>query len=564
MGDEKGGDAPRLGDILLAQGNITSEQLQNALDVQNKTGDFLGEILIHMGYADAPSVYRVLSRQRGIPYIDVTHIDIEAEVLQLIPREFAEKFTVLPLFVEGTSIKIAVADHLDVTAFDGISTMTALSPDTMLSSRTEIRKAIRENYARPDQLEHDMQRLLDDERRKEQPRDEETPLKGQEPETPAVRFVNLMLEQAVERKASDLHLEPHKDSATMRYRIDGILHDAPPPTRAMYAAVVSRIKVLSNLDISQRRLPQDGRFRMDDYDIDIRVSTIPTIHGEKLLMRFLDKHQLVLDLSKTGFTEDQGKAFTDALSEPQGIILVTGPTGSGKTTTLYSGIAYVNTPDVNIMTVEDPVEYVFPNINQIQVNPEIGLKFASVLRSMLRQDPDVLMVGEIRDRETGEIAVRASMTGHLVLSTLHTQNAINAIDRLESMGVQPYLLASSLRLIVAQRLVRRICYRCKEPHDPLPESLEALGLDPKGEYFKGKGCQYCNKTGYRGRIAVFEMLPVTKELSRLIARSASEDEFEQSATCQKMLTLRQSGAVKAAEGSTTVEEVLSKTPAEKS
>lgn len=560
--ENKYAEAPhRLGDILLEKGVITEEQLKNALDKQKKTGDYLGEVLIHLGYAATPQVYHVLSRQRGIPYIDITNLDIDAEVLHMIPREYAEQFTVLPLFVEGASIRIAVADHLDVMAFDGISTMTGLHPEPMLCSRSEIRKAIRENYARPDQLEHDMQLLLEAERKRERPKEEVFQLEQREPDTPAVRFVNLLLQQGVERKASDLHLEPHKDSAVMRYRIDGILHDATPPTRMMYDSVVSRIKVLAGMDIAEHRLPQDGHFRLEDCDIDIRVSVIPTIHGEKVVMRFLDKSQLVLDLSKLGLTEGQHENYVDALLQNQGIVLVTGPTGSGKTTTLYSGLSYINKPDVNIMTVEDPVEYVFPNINQIQLKPEIGLRFAAVLRSMLRQDPDVLMVGEIRDKETGDIALRASMTGHLVLSTLHTQNAITVVDRLSSMGVQPYLLASSLKLIIGQRLVRRICHRCKVQHDPVPESLKALGLPPEGEYFKGKGCEYCNKTGFRGRIAIYETLPVDTELARLIARNAPEEELSKSQACRNMLSLRQSGALKVKEGLTTAEEILIKTPA---
>lgn len=552
----------RLGDILLEQGAITQEQLTNALEKQKATGDYLGEILIHLGYADSQQVYRVLARQRGIPHIDISKLDIDFEVLRMVPRDFAEKYNVLPLFVEGASLKIAVADHLDVMAFDGISTMTGLQPEPMLSSRAEIRRAIEENYARPDQLEHDMQQLLEAERRKERPKHEIFKIEEEEPDTPAVRFVNLILQQAVERKATDLHLEPHKDSAAMRYRIDGILHEATPPTRALYQPVVSRIKILAHLDIAEHRLPQDGRFRLDEYDMDIRVSTIPTIHGEKVVMRFLDKNQLVVDLAKLGMTRQQEKIFRDAITEPQGIILVTGPTGSGKTTTLYSGIWYINNSDVNIMTVEDPVEYVFPNLNQIQLKPEIGLRFASVLRSMLRQDPDVLMVGEIRDRETGEIAVRASMTGHLVLSTLHTVNAVAAIDRLESMGVQPYLLASSLSIIVAQRLVRRICYRCKAPYEPVPESLQALDLDPDAQYYAGAGCQYCNMTGYRGRSAIYEMLPVTKELSWMISRKADDEELESSQSYRKMMKLRQCGAEQVKNGITTAEEVLAKAPAE--
>lgn len=550
----------RIGDILLEKGIISEEQLEKSLEIQRKTGDYLGEILIYLGFADTEQVYCVLSRQRGIPYIDITDLDIESEILEMIPRDFAEKFTVLPLFVEGDSIKIAVADHLDVNAFDGISSMTGLHPEPMLNSRRNINKAIRENYARPDQLERDMRQLVEEEKDNEKPLNGEFKIHDSEPDTPAVRFVNLIIQQGIDRKASDLHLEPHKDSIVLRYRIDGILHKATPPSRQLYSAVVARIKVLANLDVAEYRLPQDGRLRLDKYDVDIRMSIIPTIHGEKVLMRFLDQTQLVLDLEKLGLSIDQQKILNTNLQEPQGIILVTGPTGSGKTTTLYSSLAYINTPDVNIMTVEDPVEYTFANINQIQVKSDIGLTFASVLRSMLRQDPDVLMVGEIRDMETGQIAMRASMTGHLVLSTIHTLNAVATISRLQAMGLQAYLLASSLNLIVAQRLVRQICHRCKKVYKPLPENLEALGLPAEGEYYAGKGCKYCNNTGYRDRIGIYEMLPVTKELSWLIARNAEEEDLEKSETYKNMVTLRQSGAEKVKEGITTVEEVLAKAP----
>jgi len=552
----------RLGDILLARGVITQEQLEKALEKQKETGDYLGEILIHMEYASAKEVYGVLSRQRGIPYVDIANLDIAPEVLEMIPRDFAEKFTVLPIAVEGGTLKIAVSDHLDVHAFDGISTMTGLYPEPTLSSRQAIRKAIREHYARPEQLDDDMRHLVETEQRKKEDLPPPVNIDDNEPDTPAVNFVNLIIQQGIERNASDLHLEPHKDSSSLRYRIDGVLHEATPPTSDMFAAVISRVKVLADLDVAERRLPQDGRLRLDEYDVDIRISTIPTIHGEKLLMRFLNKNQLVLDLAKLGFTDSQRKMFEYAISQPQGIVLVTGPTGSGKTTTLYSGLAYVNTRDINIMTVEDPVEYTFSNINQVQVKAGIGLSFASVLRSMLRQDPDILLVGEIRDRETGEIAVRASMTGHLVLSTIHTLNTTATISRLKSMGLQPYMLASSLSLIVAQRLARRACIRCRQEYEPLPENLTALGLPPDGKYYRGKGCQYCNETGYKGRIALYEMLPVTKDLAWLISRDADAEEIEKSDACKNVKTLRESGAEVVKQGITSAEEVLAKTPAE--
>jgi type IV pilus assembly protein PilB len=547
----------RLGDVLVGLGKLTPQQLDKALDVQEKTGDYLGEVLIHLGFVSAADVYGVLSRRRGIPYVDVSDLDIEPEVLDLIPREFADRHTVIPLSVEGPFVKVAVSDHLDVDAFDGISTMTGLQPDLLLSSRRQIRKAILENYSRPEEVEKDMQRLLDSEAKKEaELRRLMQESKSVDPDSPAVRFVNLLLQQAVDRKASDLHLEPHKDSVAMRYRIDGILHDATPPTPAMYPAIVSRIKIMSRLNIAERRLPQDGRFRIEDSDIDVRVSIIPTIHGEKVLMRFLDKTSLVMDLGAIGLGDELVAAYKEALTRTQGIILVTGPTGSGKTTTLYAGISHINTSTRNIMTVEDPVEYVLPTINQIQIHPEINLTFASALRSILRQDPDVIMVGEIRDRETGDIAVRASLTGHLVLSTLHTNSAIAAVARLQSMGVKPYLLGSSLSLVIAQRLIRTICLRCKQPYSPSPAALARLGLEADGQYFTGAGCRYCNNTGYRGRTAIFEFVPVRQEFAHLIAKGVSMERLAKAADNERLCSMSQHGAQKVRDGETTVDEVL--------
>ncbi len=564
--DRESGEVPeRLGDILLSKGLITQEQLLKSLEAQRRTGDYLGEVLIHLGYAEPGDVYRVLSRQRGLPYIDIANLDIESEVLGLIPREFAERYTLIPLAVDGVTLKVAVADHLDVMAFDGISALTGLQPELMLCSRREIRKAIRENYARPDEIEKDMKRLLHVEAAKEEELRKLVLNSGDEAEiadSPAIRFVNLLLQQAAERKASDLHLEPHKDSVVMRYRIDGILHDATPPTASMHASIVSRIKILANLDIAEHRLPQDGRFRLESLDIDIRVSIVPTIHGEKVQMRFLDKARLVVELSALGMDPRQEELYKETLRRTQGIILVTGPTGSGKTTTLYSGLAYINTPGKNIMTVEDPVEYVFPAINQIQIRPEINLRFATALRSILRQDPDVIMVGEIRDHETGEIAIRASLTGHLVLSTLHTNTAAAAISTLTAMGTKSYLLASSLSLIIAQRLIRRICHRCKEVDTPDAVLLEKLKLDPKGTYYKGKGCRYCNDTGYRGQVAVFELLPITRSVARLISRDASEQEITAVAVQDGLISLLESGAEKVRQGITSAEEVLARISSE--
>ncbi len=551
----------RLGDILVRKGVVNRQQLDLAVEKQKQTGDYLGEILIHMGYADPSEVYRVLARQRGIPYIDLGNVDISTEVLATVPREFAEKYTLLPLAVEGATVKVAVADHLDVYAYDELAALTRLQPDLLLSSRSEIRKAIRENYSRPDEVEKHIRSILVSESEREAERKaaaarQSSQAKEPVEDAPAVRLVELLLQQAIDRKASDMHLEPHKDSVSLRYRIDGILHETSAPTRGMYDAVVSRVKILTDLDIAEHRRPQDGRFSLEDFGVDVRVSIVPTIHGEKVQMRFLDTQRLVLDFGDLGLSEAHSRQYAEVLEQSQGMVMVTGPTGSGKTTTLYSGLAFTNRPEKNIMTVEDPVEYVFPTINQIQVNPGIGLRFSNILRTILRQDPDVIMVGEIRDHETAELAVRASLTGHLVLTTLHTVSAAAAITRLVSMGVQPYLLGSSLSLVIGQRLVRRICHRCKIPATPPAASLEKLGLDPKGEYFQGKGCGYCNRTGYRGRVAVFDLLPVGKRLAHLISAGASVAEIETAAAEEGNVTMVENGAQKIRDGVTTVEEVL--------
>lgn len=554
-------ECDRLGDVLLRKRVINSQQLDLAIERQQQTGDYLGEVLIHMGYADAGEVYRVLSRQRGIPYVDLSIVDINTEVLAMVPRAFAEKYNVLPLAVEGATIRVAVSDHLDVFAYDELSALTRLQPDLVLSSRAEIRKAIRENYTRPDELEKHIRGILVTEAEREAERRAEAAqhagCKEEATEdAPAVRLVDLLLQQALDRGASDMHLEPHKDSVSLRYRIDGILHETSAPTRGMYDTVVSRIKIISDLDIAEHRRPQDGRFSLEDFGIDVRVSIVPTIHGEKVQMRFLNTQHLVLDFADLGLSARSAKIYESVLEQSQGMVIVTGPTGSGKTTTLYSGLAIANRPEKNIMTVEDPVEYVFPAINQIQVNPTIDLRFSNIMRTILRQDPDVIMVGEIRDRETAELAVRASLTGHLVLTTLHTVSAAAAVTRLISMGVQPYLLGSSLSLLVAQRLVRRICSRCRQAASPSQAALEKLGLDPQGEYVSGKGCGYCNHTGYRGRVAVFEVLPVTKRVAHLISGNVSVPAIEKQAVKEGNVTIVENAAQKVRDGVTSVEEVL--------
>lgn len=562
VSDEKnvGQTTVRLGEALVRRKVITEEQLQKALEKQKETGAYLGETLIELDYAPPEIVYETLSEQVNIPWVSVRHLEIDPSLLQLVPEKFARRFSLLPLSLEGEVLRVAVADHYDIVALDTIASHTGFQVQLALCDRSELKDAIHYHYGSLTHMEETLQEVLDIEAGAEeldQPPVEELELEASD--APVVRYVNLLIYQAIERRASDLHIEPRKNSVQVRARVDGVLHNLTPPSKAMLPAVASRIKILSGMDIGERRLPQDGRCKIEEKNIDIRVSTLPTIHGEKVQMRLLDKSRLVLDLSELGFETDQQTVLEYCLQRPQGIILVTGPTGSGKTTTLYSGLSFINTEDRNIVTVEDPVEYELEGINQVQMKPTIGLTFANGLRSILRQDPDVIMVGEIRDLETAEIAVRAALTGHLVLSTLHTNDAIATVNRLSNMGVKPFLLGSSLTLIMAQRLVRKICDHCKERYDPPPAALEQLGLSPEGEFYRGAQCRRCNRTGYFDRVAVYEMLQVDKELGQLISRAASEAELRDAAEERGMVSLRQSGIQKIKAGITTVEEVIART-----
>jgi type IV pilus assembly protein PilB len=552
----------RLGDILVSKNIITREQLQKALQYQAETGDYLGETLMKLNLVSPEQLYGVLAEQLQIPFVKLDSIDVKPDVLQLVPEKFARRFFVLPLSVEDKTLRLAVSDHLDIVALDTLESNTGYTIQPVLADRGDLKDAIDRQYGRLVDIEQSLQDLLDEEEGTSEEGEEQLSVEELEAEAsnaPVVRFVNLLIHQAIEKRASDLHIEPRKKSVDVRARIDGVLHKLTPPTKAMFPAVVSRIKILSGLDIGERRLPQDGRCKVEDQRIDIRVSTLPTIYGEKIVMRLLDKRQLVRDMSELGFEPAQLKVFESKLEAPQGIILVTGPTGSGKTTTLYSGLSYVRSDAKNIVTVEDPVEYEIEGINQVQTKPAIGLDFAGSLRSILRQDPDVIMVGEIRDLETAQIAVRAALTGHLVLSTLHTNNAVATVNRLIDMGVKPYLVGPCLELIVAQRLVRRICEHCREIYNPPRALLDSLGLPSGNTYYHGAGCSKCMHTGYQGRVAIFEILSLDEDFKRNIARGISEDELKKAGRAKGMAGLRESGINKVKEGVTTPEEIAART-----
>ena len=562
----------RLGDLLVNEGLISREGLQRALSEQKSSNEKLGSILVRLGLIQEDQLIGFLSRQYGIPSIVLTQLDIDPEVVKLVPAQIAKKYEVLPVKRTGNALTLAMADPTNVFALDDVAFMTNFQVLPVVASQGAIRQAIERLYEPQASAFTDvisaMEGEVPDVELVEGGEDvapskvDIFELKDASEEAPVVKLVNLILTDAIRRGASDIHLEPYEKVFRVRYRIDGVLQEMMAPPKRLEAALLSRVKIMSNLDIAERRLPQDGRIkiRYSSREIDLRVSTLPTIFGEKIVMRILDKEALTLDLAKLGFDDWSMENFKKAISQPYGMILITGPTGSGKTTTLYSAVHTINSPDINIMTAEDPVEYNLKGINQVQVNEEIGRTFAAVLRSFLRQDPDVILVGETRDLETAQIAIRAALTGHLVFSTLHTNDAPGTIARLQDMGIPPFLVASSILLVLAQRLARKVCKECRDPYEADEESLTPYGHVPQGlgrvTLYKGKGCQACNFTGMKGRTAIYEVMPVSAEIRELILRGASANELRDLAVQQGMKTLRQAGLLKVLEGVITAEEIL--------
>jgi type IV pilus assembly protein PilB len=562
----------RLGDLLVNEGLISQEQLHRALSEQKGSNEKLGTILVRLGIINEDQLIGFLSRQYGIPSITLSQLDIDPEVVRLVPPQIARKYEVLPVKRTGNALTLAMADPTNVFALDDVAFMTNLQVLPVVASQGAIRQAIERTYEPQAAALSEVITAMEGEAPDVElvaGEEEATPskvdifeLKDASEEAPVVKLVNLILTDAIRRAASDIHLEPYEKVFRVRYRIDGVLHEMMAPPKRLEAALLSRVKIMANLDIAERRLPQDGRIkiRYSSREIDLRVSSLPTIFGEKIVMRILDKEALTLDLAKLGFDDWSMENFKKSIHQPYGMILITGPTGSGKTTTLYSAIHTINSPDINIMTAEDPVEYNLRGINQVQINEEIGRTFAAVLRSFLRQDPDVILVGETRDLETAQIAIRAALTGHLVFSTLHTNDAPGTIARLQDMGIPPFLVASSVLLVMAQRLARRVCKECRDPYEADEESLTPYGHVPQGlgkvTIYKGKGCQACNFTGMKGRTAIYEVIPVTPEIRELILRGASSTELRDLATQQGMKTLRQAGLLKVLEGQTTAEEIL--------
>src|SRR3990172_5289531 len=559
----------RLGDLLVRQGLINQEQLQRALTEQKGTNEKLGSILIRHSVITEDQLVAFLSKQYGIPSITLSQLDIDADVLKLVPAQIAKKYEVLPIKRTGNSLTLAMADPTNVFAVDDVGFMTNLQVIPVVAAQGAIRKALDRLYEAQGSGMAEVISEMEGTDVEVVEGDEESwakadifELKESADEAPVVRLVNMIFVDAIRRGASDIHLEPYEKVFRVRFRVDGVLHEIMTPPKRLETALTSRVKIMSTMDIAERRLPQDGRIqlRYNQREIDFRVSTLPTIFGEKTVLRILDKESLQLDLTMLGFDPWSLEQFNKAIHQPYGMILITGPTGSGKTTTLYSAIHTINSPDVNIMTAEDPVEYNLKGVNQVQINEGIGRTFGAALRSFLRQDPDVILVGETRDLETAQIGIRAALTGHLVLSTLHTNDCPGTVARLLDMGIPPFLVSSALTLILAQRLGRKICKDCKQPYEADEESLTPYGHVPQGlgkvQFYKGKGCHTCSFTGMKGRVAVYEGMPIGDELRELILRNAPTSEILQLALAQGMKTLRQNALQKVIDGVTTLEEVL--------
>ncbi len=567
----------RLGDLLVKEKIITPEQLEQANKVQKEQSCRLGSALVKLGFLTDEDVTNFLSRQYGVPAINLSYFEIDPAVVKLIPFETAKRYQILPLSRVGASLTIAMVDPTNVFAMDDIKFMTGFNIEPVVASESSILAGIDKAYGatREEDLEAVMQSMsemgdedveLNDQSEQELGLSE---LEKAADEAPVVKLVNVVLGDAVKRGASDIHIEPYEKEFRVRFRIDGVLQSIMSPPMKLKDAITSRLKIMAKLDISEKRLPQDGRIMLKmniggrKKQLDFRVSTLPTLWGEKIVLRLLDKENLRLDMTKLGFEPESLVKFEKAILKPYGMVLVTGPTGSGKTNTLYSSISTLNRPDTNIMTAEDPVEFQLQGVNQVQMKEQIGLNFAAALRSFLRQDPNIILVGEIRDFETAEIAIKAALTGHLVLSTLHTNGAPETITRLMNMGIEPFLVATSVHLICAQRLVRRICKDCTEPFDVPPQTLIDAGFSPEEsktiKIQKGKGCSVCNNTGYKGRCGLYEVMEVDDEIRELVLVGASAVELKKKAIERGMITLRRSGLIKVAAGMTTLEEVARET-----
>ncbi len=547
-------------DLLLKEGLITQEKLEQARAETKRTGLSMGNALEKLGFIAYEDIVKIQATALGLPYMDLSDYIVDGKLVDLIPEEIAKKYKAVPLFKISDTLTVGMIDPQDIEAIDNIRQVSKVEMvEPVLVSERGIQRVLDSYYGggKVDEIVRSMN----------QPK---APEKGAKflgkpiEETPVIDLVNLMIAQAVKDRASDIHLEPEEDSLRVRSRIDGLLRESVVIPKKLQGAIISRIKILSKLDIAENRKPQDGRIsiKLENKDLDIRVSTFPTVHGENVVLRLLDKSSLLLGLKELGMFEKDLEIFKKLIRRPNGIILVTGPTGSGKTSTLYAALAVINSIEKNIITIEDPVEYELPLIRQTQVTPLAGITFANGLRGILRQDPDIIMVGEIRDKETADVAIQAALTGHLVFSTLHTNDAPSALTRLIDMGVEPFLASSSVIGIVAQRLIRLICDKCKEPYQPSDDVLKELGLKARTKFYRGKGCPKCQNTGIKGRMGIFELLVISEEIRTLIDAKKSADEIGRKARELGMKTLRDDGLVKVRDGLTTLEEVLRATEVE--
>jgi type IV pilus assembly protein PilB len=561
--------ADRIGDQLVNDGIVTREQLTKALEDARQNGTRVGFSLVKLGFVGENDLVRALAKQHRVPAVDLERVKLDPKVLKLIPGEIAVKHQVLPLRRVGRTLTVAMANPTDLGVIDDLKFITRFDIEPVIAGELTLKKTIEKEYESSDERINDLLKQFDQEDLEVlEEREEEvsvTALAAAVDEAPVVKLINGILTDAVQKGASDIHFECYEKEVRVRYRIDGVLQEIMRPPPKMKAALISRFKILSDLNIAERRVPQDGRIklRVGRRVIDFRVSTLPTLFGEKIVLRILDKGNLTLDLEKFGMEPKAEQDFMRAIMNPYGMVLVTGPTGSGKTTTLYSALSQINTPEVNIMTAEDPVEYNLYGINQVLVRTEIGMTFAAALKAFLRQDPNIIMVGEIRDLETGGIAIKAALTGHLVLSTLHTNDAPSTITRMVDMGIEPFNVASAVNLITAQRLLRRICSGCKEPTTYPLEYLQAAGLSDEEiettTFYKGKGCDVCNGSGYKGRQGLYEVMAMSPALRRMILQGASTADLQKQAISEGMLTLRMDGMVKVRRGITTLEEVIKET-----
>ncbi len=560
---------PRLLELLVKENLLTADDAQKATAEQRRSNERLGTVLRRLGFLSDEDLLDFLSRKYGIPVINLQRVEVTEEIIRLVRKEIVQKYQVFPVRKVGNTLTLALSDPTVVLAIDDVQFATGLHVIPVLASEAAIKEAIDKSYTdstakldellqKEQQVGADALELVD----RSSSKVDISELGEEAGEAPVIRFVNLILADAIRKRGSDIHLEPYEKVFRVRYRIDGVLHDVMAPPKQMEAAILSRVKIMANMDIAERRLPQDGRIsvKFSNKEVDLRVSSLPTIFGEKIVMRILDKSGVVLDLQKLGFEADDLERFSKIIQTPYGMILVTGPTGSGKSTTLYAAVSTINSAEINIMTAEDPVEYNLPGVNQVHVRDDIGMSFQVALRSFLRQDPDVILVGEMRDTETASIAIRAALTGHLVFSTLHTNDAPSTVTRLLDMGIVPFLVSSSLLLVVAQRLCRRICVECREQIElPLSVLLD-VGFKPEEaegiKVYKGLGCGNCANTGYRGRMAIHEILYINAELQEAIVKLRPANELKEIATKHGMRTLRQAGLRKVALGMTTLDEII--------